>query len=94
VSDRPYSRLYWELLSEFPEVASDCELMGAYALLLIGADMAWDGKESNPFLPRHIKDTTLARLVALKLVARQGACSQECAGVEGQQCPVECSQQC
>lgn len=69
MSDRPYSRLYWELLSEFPDVARDCELMGAYALLLIGADMAWDGKESRPFLPRHIKDTTLARLVALDLVS-------------------------
>jgi len=69
MSDRPYSRLYWELLSEFPDVASDPELMGTYSLLLIGADMAWDGKESRPFIPRHVKDTVLARLVALDLVS-------------------------
>jgi hypothetical protein len=68
MSDRPYSRLYWELLREFPELAGDCELAGAYSLLLIGADMAWDGTESRPFLPRHIADTVLARLVSMGLV--------------------------
>ena len=69
---RPYSRLYWQVLREYPDMV-DCELLGAFAHLLIGADMAWDGTESRPFLPRHVKDTTLAKLVTMGLIDVTGA---------------------
>ena len=72
MSDGPYSRIYWQVLREFPELGRDIDLFGAWGLLLVGADMAWDGTDARPFLPRHISDTVLARLVTMGLVTVDG----------------------
>jgi hypothetical protein len=52
----PYSRLYWRLSDEFPEVWDDPKVLGTYVQLLIAADAMWP---SRPHVPAGVDTTPL-----------------------------------
>ena len=67
----PHSRIYWRLFDDpkFAEVREDVCLFGAWALLLVLADIAWPGPA---FVPPPVSDESLAKLVDCKLVDMVG----------------------
>lgn len=69
VSGGPYSRIYWALSDEYPEVWDDAEMLGTYTQLLKDADALWP---TRPKFPADAKDTVLARLISAGLVIPDG----------------------
>ena len=48
MADDPYSRLYWRLSDEFPDVFDDPLALGTYVQLLVTADAMWPSKPHVP----------------------------------------------
>ncbi len=67
MSERPYSRLYWEVMDDpkFDGVREDVRHFGTWSLLLVVADMAWP---ASAFLPPFASKASLALLVEHGLV--------------------------
>lgn len=65
--ERPYSRVYWSVMDDekFDGVRDDMRLFGAWALLLVVADMAWP---APAFVPPTVPRASVARLVEAGLV--------------------------
>jgi len=47
-NEDPYSRLYWRLADEYPDVWDDDAAMATYARLLVSADGAWPAAAAVP----------------------------------------------
>ena len=69
MADDPYTRVYWRLSDEYPDVWDDAATLGAYVQLLCQADMAWPSKPHRPSL---IDDDAYTRLVDCGLVIEEG----------------------
>ena len=69
MAEDPYSRLYWRLSDEYPDIWDDAALLGAYVQLLVPADMAWPSKPHRPAL---VDPDAYARLVECGLVEEEG----------------------
>ena len=69
MADDPYSRLYWRLSDEFPEVYDDDARLALWTRLLVAADQAWP---SAAFLPAFAEDGALHALVDCGLVEVDG----------------------
>ena len=69
MSDRPYSRVYWEVMDDpkFDGVRDDPRHFGAWTLLLVVADMAWP---ASAFLPPIVSRQSLALLEQRGLIDR------------------------
>ncbi len=66
MSDRPYSRIYWEVMADtkFDGIREDARHFGAWALMLVVADMAWPVPAYVPPVPK----ASVALLVKNELV--------------------------
>ena len=62
----PYSRLYWRLSDEFPDVFDEPAVLGTYVQLLVTADAMW------PTLPHVPANVDISVLVEAGLVIERG----------------------
>lgn len=69
MTDGPYSRVYWTVMSDekFDGVREDVRLFGAWALLLVVADMAWP---APAFVPPTVAKALVDRLATVELIDR------------------------
>jgi hypothetical protein len=69
--ERPYSRLYWEVMTDpkFAGIRDDCRLFGAWSLLLVTADMAWP---NPPFVPGVVPISAVKKLAEAGLIDLTG----------------------
>ena len=69
MADDPYSRLYWRLSDEYPEVWDDPKVLGTYVQLLTAADGAWP---SHPHMLAYVEDDAVAVLTGCGLLITTG----------------------
>jgi hypothetical protein len=67
VSDDPYSRIYWSVMSDakFDGIREDARLFGTWSLLLVVADMAWP---APAYVPPTVARAAVAKLITAGLV--------------------------
>ncbi|MFN8520752.1 MAG: hypothetical protein U0667_15455, partial [Chloroflexota bacterium] len=64
-SEDPYSRLYWRLIDEYPDVWANDRLLASYARLLVIADAQWPASADRP---ASVPDAAWKALVSVGLV--------------------------
>jgi hypothetical protein len=71
MAEGPYSRVYWSVIDDHPEVYDDDAAFAAWVRLLLAADAAWP---ASPHLPVGVRPRAMQQLVESGLVIRgQGA---------------------
>ena len=69
MADDPYSRLYWRLSDEYPEVWDDPKVLGTYVQLLTAAEGAWP---SHPHMLAYVEDDAVNTLTDCGLLVIKG----------------------